>query len=401
MFSGEHAPRESFMRILLLCDRYPNSYRDGLLLRVLHLAKRLRERHQIDLLCYHEGAVEGEPVEIFTRIWSVPPPARMHSRGLLGLVAGWNPYRLYPHSMALERLLKEELEPKDYDVVWDAGASLFLHLPPSWDAVPVMADLVDDMVLTFWRAMISTSGLVAKLRIFKYMAVNLLFERYCMPRVAHCVVVSADDAEIFRRVSPRVPVTVIQNGVDIDFFTPGNGVEVPERLVFEGTMAFPPNQQAALFLVKKIMPLLWAMKPSATLTLVGRDPTPEIQALANDRVFVTGAVEDIRPYVREAGVFVCPLQSGAGIKNKLLQAWAMGKAVVATSLSVGGLNAVDGSNLIVRDDPEAFAKAVLELMELPERRQSLGAQGRRTVESDFTWEAQAERVELLLLGDLE
>lgn len=400
MLSGEHASREEFMRILLLCDRYPNSYRDGLLLRVLHLAKRLREHHQIDLLCYHEGPVEGEPVEIFCRIWNVPFPARTPSRGWFGLVAGWNPYKLYPHSMALERLLKDEIKPQDYDVVWDAGASLFLHLPPSWDAIPVVADLVDDMVLTFWRAMISTSGLVAKLRIFKYLAVNLLFERYSMSRVAHCVVVSADDEAVFRKVSSSVPVTVIQNGVDIDFFTPGNGVEVPERLVFEGTMAFPPNQQAALFLVNEIMPRLWARKPSATLTLVGRDPTPEIQSLASDRVFVTGAVEDIRPYVREAEVFVCPLQSGAGIKNKLLQAWAMGKAVVATSLSVGGLNALDGTNLIVRDDPDAFASAVLELMELPERRLSLGVHGRQTVERNFTWEAQAERTESLLLGEL-
>ena len=163
-------------------------------------------------------------------------------------------------------------------------------------------------------------------------------------------------------------------------------------------MAFPPNQQAALFLVNEIMPSVWARKPSATLTLVGRDPPPEIRALASDRVFVTGPVDDIRPYVHEAEVFVCPLQSGAGIKNKLLQAWAMGKPVVATSLSVGGLNAVDGNNLMIRDDADSIATAVLQLVELPERRMALGIQGRKTVEGDFTWTAQAERVESLLLG---
>ena len=386
------------MRILFLCDRYPNSYRDGLLLRVLHLAKRLRERHRIDLLCYHDGPVEGEPVEIFGHIWTAPPPPREPSRGWLGLVAGWDPYKLYPRSTEVERLLKEEIDPQDYDVVWDAGASLFLHLPPGWDAVPVVADLVDDMVLTFRRAMSSTSDPMAKLKLFKYLGVNLLYERFCMQRVAECVVVSEDDAAMFRKVSSRVPVTVIQNGVDIDFFTPGSGAEVPGRLVFEGTMAFPPNQQAALYLVSEIMPRIWAKEPLATLTLVGRDPPPEVRALASDRVFVTGAVDDIRPYVREAEVFVCPLQSGAGIKNKLLQAWAMGKAVVATSLSVGGLNAVDGNNLLVRDDANSFAAAVLQLMELPERRLTLGDQGRKTVEAAFTWTAQAKRVESLLLG---
>lgn len=384
------------MRILLLCDRYPNSYQDGLLLRVLHLAKRLRRSHQIDLLCYYEGRLDGEPVEIFNHIWSVPPPARKLSRGWLALIAGWNPYKLYPRSREMERLLKEEIKPQDYDVVWDAGASLFLHLPSSWDAVPVVADLVDDMVLTFWRAMISTAGMRTKVRFFKYMVVNLLFERYCMSRVAHCVVVSEEDAEAFRKVSSGVPVSVIQNGVDIDFFTPGTGFQIRERLVFEGAMVFPPNQQAAIFLVKEIMPRIWVSMPNATLTIVGRDPTPEILALASERVIVTGAVEDIRPYVREAEVFVCPLQSGAGIKNKLLQAWAMGKAVVATSLSVGGLNAVDGENLIVRDEPGAFAKAVLDLMEEPEYRVDLGVQGRRTVEGSFSWDARSASFESLL-----
>ena len=384
------------MKILLLCDRYPDSYRDGLLLRVLHLAHRLKARHQMDLLCFHNGPVNGEPAELFGHIWTVPSPPRHSSRGWWGVFTGWDPRSLYPHSPAAQQLLVREINPGDYDVVWDAGASIFPHLPPRWDAVPVVADLVDDMVLTFWRAMRSEPAVMKKLRMLKYLGVNLLFERYCMRRTAHCVVVSEDDAAVFRKVSPKVPVSVIQNGVDVDFFTPGNGTSVPGRLVFEGTMAFPPNQQAAIFLVNEIMPHIWAKRPDASLTLVGRDPPPDIRALGSNRVFVTGAVEDIRPYVREAEVFVCPLKSGAGIKNKLLQAWAMGKAVVATSLSVGGLGARDGHNLLIRDDVEAIASAVLELLEKPSQRDSLGERGRVTVEKAFTWEAQAELFDALL-----
>lgn len=389
------------MRILLLCDRYPNSYRDGLLLRVLHLANRLRPNHQMDLLCFHNAAVDGEPVEIFGRIWTVPTPPRKSSRGWWGVIADWDPRGLYPRSPAVELLLAAEINPDDYDVVWDAGASMFQHLPPRWDAVPVVADLVDDMVLTFWRAMQSEPDWLKKLRILKYLAVNLLFERYCMRRTSHCVVVSEDDAAVFRSVS-KVPVSVIQNGVDVDFFIPGNVAIVPGRLVFEGTMAFPPNQQAAHFLVKEIMPRIWAGRPDASLTLVGRDPPPDILALANERVFVTGAVDDIRPYVLEAEVFVCPLQSGAGIKNKLLQAWAMGKAVVATNLSIGGLGAKDGHNLLIRDTPEAIATGVMELLENHELRNSLGQLGRGNVETIFTWKRQTNSFEcLLLLGSLK
>ena len=252
------------------------------------------------------------------------------------------------------------------------------------------------MVLTFWRAMLSTPGLLAKLRIFKYLSVNLFFERYSMRRAAHCVVVSEDDAASFRIVSPTVPVSVIQNGVNVDFFIPGESIPIPGRLVFEGSMAFLPNLQAALFLVNKIMPRIWAKRPTATLTLVGRDPPPEILSMANDHVFVTGAVDDIRPYVQEADVFVCPLQSGAGIKNKMLQAWAMGKAVVATSLSIGGLGALDGTNLLIRDGADEIAAAVLDLLERPQQRDALGMQARATVEAAFAWESQAERLESLL-----
>lgn len=384
------------MKILLLCDRYPDSYRDGLLLRVLHLAHRLKARHQIDLLCFHNGLVDGEPVELFRQIWTVPSPPRHSARGWRGVFAGWDPRGLYPHSPAIEQLMAQEINPEDYDVIWDAGASIFPHLPPRWDGVPVVADLVDDMVLTFWRAMRSEPAVMKKLRLFKYMAVNLLFERYCMRRTAHCMVVSEEDAAVFHKVSPKVPVSVVQNGVDIDFFTPGIVTTVPARLVFEGTMAFLPNRQAAIFLVNEIMPHIWAKRPDASLTLVGRDPPPDICALKSDRVFVTGAVEDIRPYVREAEVFVCPLQSGAGIKNKLLQAWAMGKAVVATSLSVGGLRARDGHNLLIRDDAESIASSALELFGNPEQRDFLGRQGRSTVEQMFSWEAKAASVDALL-----
>lgn len=350
----------------------------------------------MDLLCFHNGAVDGEPLEIFGHIWTMPPPSRQPPRGWLGAIADWNPRSLYPRSPAVEKLLSSEISPGDYDVVWDAGASMFPHLPPSWDHVPVVADLVDDMVLTFWRAAQSESVWLKKLRILKYLTVNLLFERYCMRRTARCVVVSEDDAAVFGSVS-NVPVTVIQNGVDVDFFNPGCVGTVPGRLAFEGAMAFPPNQQAAHFLVEEIMPIIWVRRPDASLTLVGRDPSADIVSLANDRVFVTGAVNDIRPYVQEAEVFVCPLQSGAGIKNKLLQAWAMGKAVVATRLSVGGLDAKDGENLLIRDTPEEIADGILKLLENGDLRNSLGQRGRTKVMGAFTWERQAALFERLII----
>lgn len=384
------------MKILLLCDRFPNSYRDGLLLRVLHLVRQLRIRHAIDLICFSVDTPKGETLPLFERIWWFPPPVRNRRFSRFSPLLEWNPRHLYPFSRELESLLAHELSPEDYDLVWDAGASLFMHLPSRWIDVPLVADLVDDMVLTFSRAIRVAGNWKQRIKNFKYLMIHYLFEHYCMRRAALCCVVSDEDAASFRRISPKVPVEVVPNGVDADYFMPMPDPVIPGRLVFEGSMAFLPNQDAALFLVQEIMLRVWSQRPDATLTLVGRDPSDTILALHSDRVRVTGAVADVRPFVAEAEVFICPLRSGAGIKNKLLQAWAMGKAVIATSLSVGGLDIQKDQNVVVRDGAEAIAEAVIRLLGDRQRCEELGRLGRQTVLQKYTWPLQAAAFERLL-----
>ncbi len=385
------------MKILLLCDRVPDGPGDGLLLRVLALAQELVGRHSLDLLCLQRP---GQPLNVapglFQRVWAapaLPPPA---ATGWWAPLTGWGPEALYSPSPRVAALFAQDIDPADYDVIWDAGAVLFAQLPARWDGVPVVADLVDDMVLTFRRAARAEPGLLGKLRMLKYAHVFGRFQRDTLRRAARCVVVGEEDAASFARVSPQVPVSVVANGVDTAFFAPDGTAVVPGRLVFEGTMAFPPNAQAARHLVQDIMPLVWARRPEVSLALVGRNPPPEVQALAGPRVQVTGSVPDVRQHVREAEVFVCPLVSGAGIKNKLLQAWAMARPVVATSASTGGLGASDGVDLLVRDGAPAFAEGVLALLDDPARAARLAAQGRRAAVERFAWPTMARSFEALL-----
>ena len=385
------------MNILLLCDRVPDSASDGLLLRVLALARELAPRHAVDVLCLRtRPGLQDVAPGIFRRVWVAAPGAPRPPAGALGPLTGWAPEVLYVPSPEVTALLQHEIDPADYDVVWDAGAVLLTQLPPRWDAVPVVADLVDDMVLTFQRAMHAAPRWIDKLRHWKYAHVFGRFERESMRRAARCVVVGDEDAASFARVSPRVPVSVVANGVDTGYFAPDGTATRPGHLVFEGTMAFPPNEQAALHLVRNIMPRIWAAHPQTTVALVGRDPGPAVRALAGERVSVTGSVPDVRRHVLQAEVFVCPLVSGAGIKNKLLQAWAMERPVVATTMSIGGLQARDGVDLLVRDGAEAFADAVLQLLESPERRVALGRAGRDVAVSRFAWGAMAAQFEVLL-----
>jgi glycosyltransferase involved in cell wall biosynthesis len=135
--------------------------------------------------------------------------------------------------------------------------------------------------------------------------------------------------------------------------------------------------------------------------LVGRDPAPEVRALASDHVAVTGTVDDVRPYLARGTVFACPMRLGSGIKNKILQAWAMARPVVATPASLGGLAAVDGVNLVVREDNRGFADAVVDLMRDAGRAAQLAAGGRATVEREYAWPQRALQFESVLNDAVE
>jgi glycosyltransferase involved in cell wall biosynthesis len=172
----------------------------------------------------------------------------------------------------------------------------------------------------------------------------------------------------------------------------------PATLVFEGNLMFGPNVAAARRLALDVLPIVQRTLPQAKVVLVGRRPAPEVLALASDSVTVTGTVDDVRPYLARGTVFACPMRLGSGIKNKILQAWAMGRPVVASPASLGGLLARDGVNVLVRDDDHSFAEGVIELIADRNRAEQLGRAGRRTVEQEYAWERRAAQFEEVLVG---
>ena len=161
-------------------------------------------------------------------------------------------------------------------------------------------------------------------------------------------------------------------------------------------MHHAPNVEGIIHFCHKILPEIRSALPDIKLKIVGREPTPEVRALASDHVEVTGWVDDVRPYVREAALFISPLIGGAGIKNKVLQAWSMEKAVLCTSISSGGLRTEPGRNIVIADSPAKFAEACIELLQDPDRRRELGRAGRATVLEHYTWQAKARELEELL-----
>lgn len=220
------------------------------------------------------------------------------------------------------------------------------------------------------------------------------------PRFREVVAVTPEDADAIEALTPGLRPRPIPNGVDTRRFAPRADVAVdPDLLVFTGTMDYVPNVDAAVALATDVLPRIRAVRPGVRLALVGRRPRPDVTALARlPGVTVTGEVDDVVPWLARAAVMVCPMWSGTGVKNKLLEAMACARPCVATPLALQGIAATPDVDVLVRDDAEAVAAGTLDLLRRPEQAAALGDAARRLVERDHSWASVADRYREVLVA---
>jgi glycosyltransferase involved in cell wall biosynthesis len=208
--------------------------------------------------------------------------------------------------------------------------------------------------------------------------------------------VSDADADALQRLVPGLDPSVVPNGIDTRVYHP-KAVETQPRensLVFTGTMDFRPNVDAILWFVKEVLPLIQVEIPDVHVNVVGQRPHQRLDPLReNPSVTLTGFVEDVRPYIANAALYVAPLRMGGGTRLKLLEAMAMGKAVVATRLGAEGYPVTDGRELVLADTATDFAERVISLLQSPKRRAALGRTARAFVERRYDWRAIVPLVE--------
>lgn len=200
------------------------------------------------------------------------------------------------------------------------------------------------------------------------------------------VAVSPQDRALLSSDAPGAHIRDVPTGVDTDYFKPNGTPEAPVELVFTGSMDWHPNEDAIRHFIAEILPAIRREFPAANLTVVGRNPSAglrETAALAHVRV--TGTVEDVRPYIDAAAVYVVPLRIGGGTRLKVFEALSMGKAVVSTGVGVEGLPLASGEHYLRADDPAAFASAVVTLLRDPARRRELGLAGQRLTSEHYAW----------------
>lgn len=211
-------------------------------------------------------------------------------------------------------------------------------------------------------------------------------------RKAHSTVaVSEDDRRRFvadgKDDALAQRIHAVATGVDIDYFRPRpDGTVQPDSLVFTGSMDWHPNEDAMLYFIDEILPRIRRVVPTATLTIVGRNPSAHLRSVADAaRVTVTGTVADIRSWVAEAAVYIVPLRVGGGTRLKIYEALAMGKAVVSTTIGAEGLPLREGVEIVRADEPDPFAAHVIKLLRDARERERLGGAGRVLMEKHFSW----------------
>jgi glycosyltransferase involved in cell wall biosynthesis len=274
------------------------------------------------------------------------------------------------------------------------GAYYGLNLP----RVPVVWDSVDCISYLFEQAARDSRSPSGRLMTRFDLRRTRRYEGWLVGQFERVLVTSQADRLALEELaagSAHGPVTVLPNGVDLDYFTPG-ATRHSNTLVFTGKMSYHANVTAALYLAQHIMPLVWRDKPGVQLTIVGANPPRRVRRLAEQfpgQVEVTGSVPDLRPYLRQASVAVAPMRYGAGIQNKVLEAMACGAPVVATPQACAALSAIPGQHLLTGRDSRELGRAVIRLLDDPSLAARVGAAGRNYVEQCHDWGTVVQQLE--------
>jgi len=265
---------------------------------------------------------------------------------------------------------------------------------PNLDSCKTIVSLYAIHSVTYRRMLTSSSRFRDKLLYATEYLKLPRYERRVCPLFNACLTTSETDASLLRKISPKARIFVNENGVDIEYFRPVLNNEDNKCLVYTGNMSYHPNYDAMLYFHQEIFPLISATEKQVQLYIVGRKPPQQILDLGTlPNVTVTGEVEDIRPYIANASICIVPLRSGSGTRLKILEALAMGKAVVSTSVGCEGLDVTHGENIIIADEPSDFAQWCIELLRNPGLRRKLGQEGRSLVEAKYSWKTVCESLE--------
>ncbi|HLZ22615.1 MAG TPA: glycosyltransferase family 4 protein [Ktedonobacterales bacterium] len=379
------------LRVLIVTPSLPYPLVWGFGIRVYQIIKYLAQRHDVSVLAYagpndqdSVAALEQTGARIHAVVRDEPSTAAKRQAQLSSLFSPASFQWQSLESRAMQAALDRVLVNGDFDIIQVESSQM-----TGFDYRSTKAPLLVDEHNIEYELLYRTFAIErSALRKFYNWVEYRKFRHEEQRSWKHsdgCIVTSDREETILRRYSPRTPTLVVPNGVDIDEFRPTPGARDANSVVFVGVMHYRPNVDAALYFAREIMPRLLRERPNLVFTIVGGGPPDELRRLASKNIVVTDRVPDTRPYVARAGVIAIPLRMGSGTRLKVLEGLAMGCPLVSTSVGCEGIAIADGEHLLVADDPMAFARSVLQVLDDKALAASLGHRGRALVEERYSW----------------
>jgi glycosyltransferase involved in cell wall biosynthesis len=381
------------MRVLVCAEEAPLPPMNGFRSAVASLTEHLRKANEVRVLAYRRSDQQGAGPDDM-RLLPRPDAGKAEKAKLVTrAVARRRPLRADALAHGMAQALAEEIERFRPDVVHvtagrlgalgrslEGRASVLVAL----DAPHLNLEARAEHAPVLMRGLLR--GEAGRMQRFAAEEWH---------RFGSVVVVSAEDADALRATDPRMAIEVIPGGIDPEPYAPRPHVpRVPGRIMFHGILDYAPNVSAAEFLARRILPLVRARRPDAALVLVGRSPAPEVRALGRlDGVSIAADVPDVGEWLSTAAAYACPMRSGTGVKNKLLEAMANELPCVVTPLALRGLSAKPGRDVLTGEGEQDLAANVLRLIEDGRFAATLGKKGAAYVASAHDWDVIARSYE--------
>ena len=397
--------------LLYLVHRLPYPPNKGDKVRSYHLLKHLTQFHRVFLGTFVDDPADEDFV---ATVRAICPdlyvarlnPLRAKLRSLCGLMTGQALSERYYQNAALQAWINHTLATEKIDAIVIFSSVMAQYVPHQAVASqpPMLVDFVD-VDSAKWTQYASQHRWPMSWLYKREGARLLAYERAVAARSQRSFFVTDNETALFAKLAPECAsqIETICNGVDADFFSPDPACPSPFEaagakpdqipLVFTGAMDYWPNIDAVTWFVSDILPQLRQTWPQLCFFIVGRSPPPAVLALAGPQVVVTGTVTDVRPYLQHAALVVAPLRVARGIQNKILEAMAMARPVVASTACVQAIDARPGDELVPADQAADFVREIVALLQAPAWAAAVGQAGRQRVLTSYSWAAHLGRID--------
>ncbi len=393
--SGRIVQRGGPLKILFTCPYLPSETHFGGE-QMLSLMRRLSPRHEVSALTFFESEAERRYLPELEKLCRRVVAVRRYP-----YAPAQGPLRLLPWQISAEfgapemaAAIQEALAADDYDIIQCEYLQMAYLMPRLKRPITILKEH-EVQHAALWKKLRMQSNPIGKL------AVGAQWLKWLQAEIALCrkfdriIAVTREDRRMLTMFDRSLKVDVIEAAIDTDYFQPQNVSEEENSLIYVGAYRHYPNVDAARHLVGEILPLVRKVIPNVKLYLVGSAGSTELppDVIREEGVVVTDWVEDIRPWLARASLCVFPIRLGVGIRGKILQAWAMGKPVIASQLACAGLDARHGENVWVANSPHDFAQGIVSLLKSTELRSKLAANARRPVVEGYGLQPWLERYE--------